>query len=153
MSLLSEAEDREIRDAVKLVTDTFMQTPVKYYTSNQDSIDHWGEDLEDETLNELDLKGLLEYQGNDADKIKQDIDGSIDMRDIILTFNLEDIQAVGMINADFSHKFTQETDYLITQSQTYKVTDIYMDGPLSQKNVLFIVRAKYVDTAKQLINE
>lgn len=144
MSLLSPDQDREIRNAVKLATDTFMVSPVAYKRSTGD-LDMWEEDRSTETFITHNLSGLESYPKNDSNKVKEAREGNLDLNDVELTFNLEDLEALDLIDAQYKHKFTAEADYFVLKGQTYRVTDIRYDGALSAKPVLLIISGKLSD--------
>jgi hypothetical protein len=141
MSLLSEADDRAIRDAVKLTTDTFMVSPVTYKKSGG-ALDEWEEDKEAEEFTDINLLALEEYKPED---VKEGLEGNLDLNDVKLTLNVEDLEALDLIEANYKHKFTAEADYFELKGQLYRVTDIYYDGPLSDKPVLLIITGKLSD--------
>lgn len=147
MSLLSEAEKREIRDAIQSVTDTFMVTPV-YYHMLVGSLDVWNEDRQDAKYNTYILAGLVEYGTTDdtETRFKSEStsveDGVKDYEDVTITFNLEDLERKGLITPEYTFKFQKEVDYFTTKGILYKVLDAYYDGPLDSKNVLVILKGR-----------
>lgn len=147
MSLLSAADKREIRDAIKLTTDTFMVSPVLYYRSIG-SIDRFEEDSANETFESIEMKVLEEYPSNVGNEVVESLEGSIDFNDVVLTLNLEDAQELGIINTDYSNTLNPEADYFKLKRRIYEVTDVVYDGPLSEKPALLIIKGKLSDTAK-----
>lgn len=136
MSLLSSKDKAEIRAAAKLVTDTFMVTPV-VYELHAKAIDRWGEGETTKTIKNF--SALVETPKGD---MVETPDGSIDMGDVKLTVNLEDLEAIGMITADYDLSLVIERDYFTTRGRKYKVTDAYPEGPLDSKNVLVCIHGK-----------
>lgn len=137
MSLLSPEDHAEIRAALKLTTDTFMVTPV-FYKKKVAVLDRFEEDREAQYLT-YDLSGLVEPVKRD---IKEELDGSKDFEDCMITFNMEDLQVAGLINSSFALDCDPEADYFITRGQTYRLTDAYTEGPLSAKDCLVIIKGK-----------
>lgn len=157
MSLLSEAEKREIRDAMKDVTDTFMVTPILYHSS-KGSLDRWSEDKKDETFDTYLLSALAEAdKGNEADAVNRTMAGSTDWGDVTLTFNLEDLQAIGLIDAHIRSTFVAEKDYFTWKNVVYNVLDVSYDGPLDAQEILIVVTGKIttikVDVATVIITD
>lgn len=144
MGLLSEADYRVIRDAVKLTTDTFMRSDVAYKQSSG-ALDRWEEDKSAETFITHNFKALEEYPKLSTNAVNEDVNGNLDLNEVRLTVNLEDLEDMGLIDADYKHMFTAETDYFTLKGQLYRVTDIYTDGPLSEKPVLLIITGKLAD--------
>lgn len=139
--LLSEAEEAEARAAIQSVTDTFFLTPITYKLAIS-TFDRFEEDRK-ATYTDYALKGLEEYKAAD---MKEEIVGSKDFNDVKITFNIDDLIVKSLITAEFGHKFTVEKDYFILKSQTYRVTDIHFDGPLSSKSCLVIMYGKLCET-------
>lgn len=144
MSLLSEFDKREIRDAIKSVTDTFMLTPIAYHIAVED-LQVWGEDKRNASYQTINLAALVE-DPKDKDILamvnSSPEDGTFDYGDVQLTFNLEDLQALGLIAADFSFKMKAVEDYFTLRGILHKVIDIWYDGPLDAKNVLVLVSGR-----------
>ena len=147
-SLLSESDKRSFRDAIRLVTDTFMVTPVSYYLGG-DSIDRWNEDRRDTKFRKVVLDALVEY--SKSDKLKETLQGSVDATEVMLTFNLEYLQELELIaeseDSQLRVIFDADRDYFKLKDSVYEVIDVYYDGPLDSKEVLVIVKGKlYKDT-------
>lgn len=164
--LLSEADKREIRDSIKLVTDQFFVTPVDYYRY-LDSTDRFNEDRADRFSNVYQLNALVEYPSGGSDWAKELQQGSIDSAHVKVTLNYEDLLALNLLPAlgtDFDvdydstqvidtlindvekiHKMIAGSDKFYTQGQWYKVVYAGYDGPLDRQNVLIIV---YGETRK-----
>ena len=138
MSLLSSNDKTKIRNAIKLVTDTFMVNSIEYFFCVE-SVDVFQEDRKDIIYKRIVLKGLVEPDTNTND-IEESIDGAHDFNTIIVTFNLEDLQALGLITNDFNYKFNPTKDYIKDKGLLYKITDIKMDGPLDSKNILVVLK-------------
>jgi len=140
--LLSEAEKREIRDAVKDVTDTFMVTPILYHASGS-SLEVWAEDKKDEVFTTYLLSALAEpNEGAVKDAISRTLQGATDWADVTLTFNLEDLQSFGLVDANLKSTFIAETDYFTWKNTVYNVLDVSYDGPLDAKEVLIKITGK-----------
>lgn len=135
--LLSQAEEDEARAAIKLVTDTFMVTPI-VYKMQVAVLDRFEEDRNGD-FQTYNLSGLVEPVKKE---IEEETEGSKDFADTMITFNLEDLQAQDLITPEFGLKFTAEQDYFISKGRTYRVTDAYTDGPLSAKDCLVIIKGK-----------
>ena len=147
-SLLSESDKRSFRDAIRLVTDTFMVTPISYYLGG-DSIDRWNEDRRDTKFRKVVLDALVEY--SKSDKLKETLQGSVDVTEVTLTFNLEYLQELELIEESEDSQlrviFDADRDYFKLKDSVYEVIDVYYDGPLDSKEVLVIVKGKlYKDT-------
>ncbi len=134
--LLSDAEKLEIRAAVKSVTDTFNVTPILYHQA-QPKLDGWEEDRPKDYTNH-NLLGLVEYPNTEGDETRE-LQGNFDYGDIMVTYNLEDFETLGLLDADKICIFTAETDYFECKGITYRVKDIKYDGPLDEKDVLIII--------------
>lgn len=139
--LLSEFDDREIRDAIQLLADTFFDTPITYYKWNS-TLDGWNEDKEDQNFESLQMKALVEYSKADDNKEQQE--GSRNLDEVQLTLNIEDLERMEekIILDDFTHTLSADKDYFLCKGKTYKVIDIYYDAPLSKKDVLLIVKGR-----------
>lgn len=148
MSLLSEQEKREIRDAIRSVTDTFMVTPLVYCISTATN-DRWAEDEQNRLYSGISLQALVEYPSTE---IKQELQGTTDDHDIKLTFNLEYLQELLLITNDFKVKFDSKEDFFVVKQIEYKVTEVSYDGPLDAKDVLVIVKGEKRDWTNQLDN-
>ena len=124
MKLLSEFDDREIRDAIQLLADTFFDTPITYYKW-LDSLDGWNEDKEGQNFEPLQMKALVEYSNIDENKEQSEGSRNLDM--VKITFNLEDLERMEekIILSDFTHTLNAEKDYFRCKGRVYKVTDIY----------------------------
>lgn len=138
MSLLSAADKLEIRDAIRSVTDTFAITPVTYYIGG-DSIDRWQEGREDKYYFSIELDALQE---NEDEPVGESTEGSENLKEITVTFNLDYLQEKGLINAEFQAAFDPTKDYFKSKGKMYKVYEVKYDGPLSKKDVLVIVKGR-----------
>lgn len=136
--LLSEAEDREIRDNIQMLANTFFDTPI-LYKLHTESMSIYNEDNEAQKFEEYELKALAEYGG---DENSEKLQGSRDFDRVKLTLNLEDLERKGLINPDFTHRFQAEKDYFTCKGKQYKVTDVHYDAPLSRKDVLIIIEGR-----------
>lgn len=140
MSLLSDAQKRSIRDAIRSVTDTFFVSGITYY-KGVDSIDRWQENRSDKLYYRIQLQAMREWK---ADDTKEDVNGDIDLTEITLTFNTEYLQEMNLIDdsKEFKVKFQSEKDFFETKGIFYEVTDVYYDGALDAKDVLVLVKGK-----------
>lgn len=136
MALLGNNQKRQIRDAIKLVTDTFMVTPILYHFAGT-RFDRWNEDQNEQSYFSIELNALVEY--GQTLELKPNLQGTEDNLDIKLTFNLEDLESKNLITSDFKWKGNQIKDYFSVKGQLYRITDLYYDGPLDSKDVLLIV--------------
>ena len=140
MSLLSDADKLAVLAAVKSATDTFMVTPVTYYQSAP-TIDRYEEDNESENFVPKNLSGLVESPK--SEEVKEAMEGSVDMMDVMVTFNVEDLITAELIDTQTNnHKIVAEKDYFKAKGVTYKITDVYFDGPLQDQNVLLVIEGK-----------
>lgn len=140
MSLLRPSDITNILGAIKLVTDQFFVTPVTYKLGI-DSTDRWQEDRKDKLYTIFNLMALKESQEGLPSISEKTAQGDSNNNRITLTFNLEDLIAVGGI-VDSTTKeviFNQNKDYVIVHNVTYKVDSVKYDGPLTAQNVLVIV--------------
>lgn len=146
MSLLSDAEKLEIRAAVKSATDTFMVTPVIVYTWTQ-VLDRFAEGETDTAVPHA-LNALAEVKGGaEMNKLIPMVDGSIDFKDIKLTFNLQDVNAAGLFdNVNKKLNIEIEKDFFTTRGRKYKITDAYTEGPLDETDLLVIIWGKFNDS-------
>ncbi len=142
--LLTEAEDREIRDALRLVTDTFMVTAILYYVGGG-SLDRFQEDRQDKKYFAININALKEDK---VDDVKDSIQGSMNLQYTMLTFNLEYLVERKLCTPDFKVIFDPAKDFFNCKGVIYKVKDVYYDGPLSSKDVLVIVKGeRYANTS------
>lgn len=137
--LLTPAQDREIRDAIQLLADTFFDTPI-LYKLHKPTMDIYNEDKTGQEFEEYELKALFEPTATATATEKTQ--GLRDLEEVRLTLNLEDLERVGLINPDHTHKFQIEKDYFECKGRHYKVIDIYYDAPLSKKDVLIIIQGR-----------
>ena len=135
MSLLSAAEKAEIRADIKLVTDTFYVTPVTWRQYTQ-SMARYNEDRDESRWTEHSLLCLAEYP---TEKVKQSLAGGFDGADVKVTFNMQDLQTAGHINADDLVKFSETKDEFVVNGELFKVSAISYDGPLDKLNVLCVI--------------
>ena len=147
-SLLSAQDDRDIRDAIRLVTDTFADTTLTYYIG-LDSMDRWQEDRRNKEFKSIDIKALKTDKGT---KIEEELLGASDTANITLMFNLEYLEGLQLIRPDFTAKFDATKDFFVMKSEVYKVTSVSYDGPLSRKDVLVMVQGRKFETSNQLNN-
>lgn len=142
MDLLSAGDRLEIRAAIQDVTDTFMKTDVVYY-SGQDSIDIWQEDRGDMVFTAYALKGLVEYVGT---LIDEEPYGNDNPENIMITFNMADVDVAGALTPDYKTKFEIEKDYVKFKEQAYRITAVYYDGPLDEKDILLVIKGTKTKT-------
>lgn len=138
MSLLSNSDKNEIRNAIRSVTDTFAITPVTYYIGG-DSVDKWQEDKATKYYYEAELEALREDDGTAIDEAPE---GSENLKLITLTFNLDYLQEKGLISSDYLSAFDSTKDYFKVKGRVFKVNEVKYDGPLSEKDVLVIVKGE-----------
>lgn len=146
--LLSASDDREIRDAIRLVTETFMVTPIVYHIG-VDSLDKWQEDREDKLFYSIGLKCLKENTETPVDESSR---GYLDSSHITLTFNLEYLQEKGLITDDFKVRFNDTKDFLTLKGELYQVKSVSYDGPLSEKDILVVVKAEKMERSNMVKN-
>ena len=146
--LLSDADRRSIRDAIRLVTDTFMVTPINYYIG-YDSLDRWQEDRADKKFYSIVIDALKEDK---IDDIVESLQGSSDEQTTQLTFNLEYLDEMGLCTTNHRVIFSSTKDYFNWKGIMYKVTDVYYDGPLDSKDVLVIVRGEKFQETQMTLN-
>lgn len=138
--LLTDSQRADIRAALKDVTDTFMKTPVVYHKA-VDSLDRFNEDRGDMKLVDYNLSGLLEYMTNDKDEVDEAMEGSLNTQRVQVTFNLEDVAAVGLI-ADDIPTMQPESDFFTANGERYRVTYVGTDGPLTKRAILVVIKGK-----------
>ena len=148
MSLLSQKDKDSICQAVKLVTDTFMTTDVEYFME-VGSLDIWQEDKADTKFVRAILKCLVEYE---KDEIKESVQGNEETQTLVLTMNVEDLKSRELIDSSDIPKLKAETDYFRLKNISYKVTDVYFDGPLDSQNILLIVKGRVFKDTVMLSN-
>lgn len=137
MGLLSAADIAEIRAAIQDVTDTFMVSPIVYKQATE-SLDEWQEDRE-MTYIEHDLLGLVEYPEG---KVVQDLDGANDFFDVMVSFNIEDLETLGLLTGDNTVPFVASKDRFIAKGKEYQTTFVGYDGPLEDKPVLYVIKGR-----------
>lgn len=135
MGLLNTNTKNKIRSAIKLVTDTFMVTPIDYIQKGT-SVDLYQEDNQSiDTVHEL--NGLVEYPDSE---IKTSEVGSQEPFDVKITFNFQDLKTLGLIDTvTKKSKFNAATDHVRVKYELYKVTYVGYDGPLDEEECLIIV--------------
>lgn len=139
-SLLSSGQKAQIRKAIRDVTDTFMVTPVTYHIAGE-KFDRFSEDNEEQTYYSVLMNCLVEAITTD-NEIERSRQGDRDLNEIKLTINLEDMQDLGVITSDYKHIFNPTQDFFTHKGLTYKVIDIYYDGPLDEKDVLVVIEGE-----------
>lgn len=132
-----------VRAAIKLVTDTFYVTPIKYYIA-QESLDRFSEDKEDQEWLTFDLLGFVEYAPTAS--VTADMEGAANRADIKVSFNLEDLIAVGDIIDPVTKQpiFNENTDKMDINGVTYRVGSVTTDGALDNQNVLVVINARNI---------
>lgn len=146
--LLSPQEEREIRDAVRLVTDTFARTPILYHIGT-DSLDRWQEDRADKLFYSIQIEALVE---NKAQTVQDSAGGYLDVQRVELTFNLEYLQEKGLIESDYKVRFNDTKDFFTLKGEIYQVKNVSYDGPLSAKDVLVIVQGEKMERTNMVKN-
>lgn len=142
MKLLSTEQILTIKKAIKDVSDTFFLTDVKYHIAG-DTLDRWGEDKNNREYGTITLKGLVEYSSDGSSDIKETAQGVEDNHEIVVTFNVEDLLALHLINPTVNkHVFNVAVDYITINSYMYKVTQIRYDGPFDELNCLLVIKAR-----------
>ena len=137
MSLLSPAQDAQIRDAIKSVTDTFMVTPVTYHAAI-DTVDRFQEDRAKD-FNDISISGLVEYPKNDRDKTEKAAGGAVDDSEVIVTLNWADGETAGLTTAENSLSCRSDKDFMTVKGVRYRLTLAVTDGPLSDVPVLIVL--------------
>lgn len=138
MSLLTNQQKLDIRNAIKLVTDTFFVTPVEYRHIGA-SIDRFQEDRGDRLKATYNLKAMVEYP---TGSVKEETGGAIDTASVKVTFNMDDLtQVSGLVDANYQVIFSPTKDYMLINGVLYQNKYVMYDGALEQKNVLVIVYA------------
>lgn len=139
--LLSSADLAQIYGAMKLVTDTFFDTPVTYRVGGV-SLDPFAEDRQDKEYTDYSLKALVEYGMLDRDEDKIENAGQVEKQDLKVSFNFEDLQAQGLIDSTLKPIFEYEKDQIIIRGETYQIVNMGLDGPMSDKNVLVVLTCR-----------
>ena len=146
--LLTPAEFREIRDAIRLVTDTFAKTPVLYHIG-VDSLDRWQEDRADKLFYSIQLEALVE---SEPQTVQDSAGGYLDVQRVKLTFNLEYLQEMGLIESDFKVRFNDTKDFFTLKGEMYQVKNVSYDGPLSEQDVLVVVQGEKMERTNMVRN-
>lgn len=139
MGLLSNQDKLEIRAAIKATTDTFMVTPMKYRRL-RNSFDLYNEDMTPEDFVEITLHGLVEFDLKD--KVIPGYQGDIDNFDVMVTFNMEDMIAQGLVDSNLKSLFIAGSDTFKIKSETYSVEFVGYDGPLDAQECLIVISGK-----------
>lgn len=141
MGLLTTGDKLNFRAAIKLVTDTFMVTPVIYKIGGE-STDRFNEDRLDKTYTDHNLSGLVEYPKTESE-VKAE--GKLNVNDVDVTFNMEDLIAAGLVDATTKMVvFNQTKDRMLINGDLYNVCAVSYDGPLDQQNILVLVGGKRI---------
>lgn len=141
MSLLSPQQILDIEATFKLVGDTFFVTPVTYNLKG-DSLDRFQEDRQNQANTAYNCLGLVEYGDQDSDKLKETKDGKRDESECTVSLLLDDLKALGLVDAGNLFIGKAERDTFTTNNVDYEVVLAKLDGPLSQKNILVILKGK-----------
>lgn len=151
MDLLSDLDRLNIRNAIKDVTDTFMKTPVVYTLSSGETLDRFNRGMGTKQEQVVNLMALAEYKDNEGEFGKELPDGIKNEAQIKLTYNLEDLQALNLIDtSNWTHPFKLGADTFTTQGCYYKLVWVGYDGSLDQKNVLVVMYGAIRDNRKEL---
>lgn len=139
MGLISAGVEAQIRAAIKSVTDTFMVTPVMYHMAGE-SLDLYNEDRKDQAFTNYTLPCLVEYSTDLSAHIIQMLEGNLDKADVVLSMNMDDMEALSLASApNWTVPFNDTKDYFTCKGEYYKVTFVGYDGPLSTKQCLVII--------------
>jgi hypothetical protein len=115
-----------------------MDTPVAYYQAGL-QVEEFMEDFSEREFTEYALLGLVEYVMQDSDRSTLMTAGVSDESEIKVTFGLDDLTALGLIDEHYMPIMSVEADYMIVNGERYRITLAVPDGPFEQKNVLIIV--------------
>lgn len=149
--LLSPQEEREIRDAVRLVTDTFARTAILYHIGT-DSLDRWQEDRADKLFYSIQIEALVENVESVTQRLQESSGGYLGTHSVKLTFNLEYLQEKGLIDGDYKVRFNSTKDFFTLKGEIYQVKNVSYDGPLSAKDVLVIVQGDIMERTNMVKN-
>lgn len=136
MDLLTNPDRANIRLALKDVTDTFYKSAIKILIYGG-SLDLHNEDRSDQTFDEVDVLGIVEYKGAD---LTQDQTGWYEGAEVMVSLFMDDIAT--LLNAQNKYKGHAEDDYMEMHEKRYKIMQVTYDGPLEDKNVLMIIFGK-----------
>lgn len=150
MSLLSNNQRRQIRDAIQQVTDTFMKTQIQYHFASE-GLDFYEEDRINQKFFSVEIMVLVEHD-IETDKIIEKLQGSSDTNLIQLTINLEDLERLNLITSDYKFKGNATTDYFTMKGDLYKIVDLRYDGPLDEKDILVVIEGEKSTESIILIN-
>lgn len=139
--ILSAADDREIRDAIKLVSNSFMVTPITYCVGI-DVVDRFGEDNDSKIFYAIDFGVLKESDPSSVDNVEVDSKGSVDGVKYVLTANKEDLYDLGLLYDDYTLKINPTNDFVIIYGEVYSIRNMQNDGPLSEKDLLLVMKVK-----------
>lgn len=138
MAILTTDQVSSIKDTLKEVTDTFFTTPVEYRFIGG-SLDRFNEDRKDNAITIYSLKGFVEFTANKLDRTDRMLEGGLDDHKIKVSFNYRDIKEAGLSDGKNETIMNPSKDYMIVNGRKFKVSQVYLDGPIESENVLVIV--------------
>jgi hypothetical protein len=143
-SLLDPNTILQFRNAIKDVTDTFLQLPIVYRKAGG-MPDRWGEKDSQQFIN-TNLLSMYVESDNQTSTVTTTAKGAYDVNDGYFLFNFDDLDALGLIQNGLP-TFQPATDYIIANSETYEVLGAPPLGQLADRFTLVKVIVKKIVNA------
>lgn len=140
-SLISDIEFQNIRNDIKLVTETFFTTPVTY-NKYVGALDRWGENNTPK-FNDISLLCLYEDSGKEIDEL---LAGSMSKHGVKLSFNFDDLKSLGLTDSNHNVLFNDTTDFVTVHNKKYKIKKVVYDGPLQPDCVIISIFATIIES-------
>lgn len=143
MDLLSPAQHAQIRAALQDVIDTFHDTPITYqkYVAK---VEDYMEDMGKKQYNVFSFNGFVEYPSAVSSQLDETEQGAYNQAEVKVTCGIDNLEAVGLLDAENMPNFTPEEDRMIVNGKAYVITFVGTDGALEKKNVLAVVLGRRV---------
>lgn len=138
--LLTPQQILDIKNVLETVTDQFFVTPVTYHLAG-DSLDRYNEDREDQTITDYSLNGLVEFPVSTVGRTQMTGAGGYDDKEVKVSFNFRNLITAGLTTGNETI-MNPAKDFMTIEGIKYKVTKVYLDGPIEAENVLTIVEGK-----------
>jgi hypothetical protein len=136
--LLSDDDILQFREAIKSVTDTFCVLPV-VYERHGDSLDTFNEDREDEAVTSYNLNALVVYSSLSGDMANRMPVGAENLPDGYALFNLEDLQAAGLMDGNYLPLMNPAQDFMVISGARKLVIGTPVLGQFDQLNTVLKV--------------
>lgn len=131
----------QFRNAIKDVTDTFLQLPIVYRKASG-MPDRWGE-KDSQQFIDTNLLSLYVESDNQTNTATTTSKGAYDVNDGYFLFNFDDLDTLGLIQNGLP-TFQPATDYIIANSETYEVLGAPPLGQLIDRFTLVKVIVKKI---------